>query len=96
MARGLFEEDYYYMHGGPVPVKWTAPEVHPYPILHCAEVYNYYKLTSVPDFQALNFKKYTTASDVWSYAVVLFEIWSLGVKPFASISNLEVKSAIYL
>ena len=27
MARDLLEEDYYYVHGGPIPVKWTAPEV---------------------------------------------------------------------
>ncbi len=27
MARDLLEEDYYYMHGGPIPVKWSAPEV---------------------------------------------------------------------
>ena len=43
--------------------------------------------------QALNFKRYTTASDVWSYGVVLFEIWSVGMKPFASIGNLEVCTA---
>jgi len=27
MARDLLEDNYYYMHGEPIPVKWTSPEV---------------------------------------------------------------------
>ena len=40
--------------------------------------------------EALIFRKYTTASDVWSYGCVLYEIWSLGHKPFESMTNQEV------
>ena len=40
--------------------------------------------------EAINYKKYSTASDVWSYGCLLYEIWSLGCKPFEKDSNLEV------
>eukprot|EP00731_Ephydatia_muelleri_P014776 Em0008g496a len=65
LSRNLDEENYYFSHGGMVPVKWTAPE-------------------------AVCYKKYSTASDVWSLGCVLYEIWSLGFKPFETISNAEV------
>ena len=40
--------------------------------------------------QALHYKKYSTASDVWSYGTVMYEIWSVGHKPFKNYINNKV------
>ena len=42
--------------------------------------------------EALHRRKYTTASDVWSYGCLLFEIWSLGRKPFKGVDSKKVYS----
>ena len=52
-----------------------------------------YMILCVSCVQALHFKKYSTASDVWSFGAVLYEIWSLGHKPFEEIGNREVSRA---
>ena len=40
--------------------------------------------------EALHYKKYSTASDVWSFGCLMYEIWSLGHKPFEEYTNMEV------
>ena len=40
--------------------------------------------------EALKQRKYSTASDVWSYGVVLFEVWSLASRPYGTLTNEQV------
>ena len=36
--------------------------------------------------EAILYCKYSTNSDIWSYGMVMYEIWSIGWKPFDSFS----------
>ena len=40
--------------------------------------------------EALHYRKYSTASDIWSYGCLMYEIWSLGEKPFGATKNRKV------
>ena len=42
--------------------------------------------------EAVLYKKYTTKSDVWSYGMVMYEMWSLGHKPFETFSINQVSN----
>ena len=46
--------------------------------------------------QALTHRKYSTKSDVWSFGVVLFEIWSIGKKPYSGTSNPDVSRLMHV
>ena len=48
-------------------------------------------------FQVFEIKVYTTASDIWSYGVLLYEIYSCGKVPYFDISNtVSIHCTVYL
>lgn len=44
--------------------------------------------------EALNFGKYTVLCDVWSYGVLIWEIFSKGGTPYAGMSNSKARERI--
>eukprot|EP00118_Oscarella_pearsei_P023084 m.272060 g.272060 ORF g.272060 m.272060 type:complete len:1760 (+) comp40559_c1_seq3:144-5423(+) len=40
--------------------------------------------------EAINYRKYSTASDVWSFGIVLYEIWTVGKRPYGASKNAAV------
>lgn len=55
----------FYLQGGKIPIRWTAPE-------------------------AIAYRKFTSASDVWSYGIVMWEVMSYGERPYWDMSNQDV------
>ena len=45
-------------------------------------------------FQALNYGKYTTSSDVWSFGILLWEAFSCGSAPYPGMSNHDARSQV--
>ena len=44
--------------------------------------------------EAIFYKRYTTKSDVWSYGMVMYEIWSIGHEPFEDLTVEQVQLQI--
>lgn len=44
--------------------------------------------------ESLSSFQYSSASDVWSFAVTMFEIWSLGYKPYHELTNTQVSVCV--
>ncbi|XP_062849889.1 ephrin type-B receptor 3 [Trichomycterus rosablanca] len=44
--------------------------------------------------EAIAFRKFTSASDVWSYGIVMWEVMSFGERPYWDMSNQDVMNAV--
>ncbi|NXX58813.1 EPHA2 protein, partial [Scopus umbretta] len=44
--------------------------------------------------EAISYRKFTSASDAWSYGIVMWEVMSYGERPYWELSNHEVMKAI--
>ncbi|XP_072321805.1 tyrosine-protein kinase Fes/Fps isoform X2 [Eucyclogobius newberryi] len=44
--------------------------------------------------EALNFGRYTTESDVWSFGILLWEAFSLGMTPYTSFTNQQTRDQV--
>ncbi len=45
--------------------------------------------------EAIQYRKFTSASDVWSYAIVMWEVMSYGERPYWDMSNQDVSLFLY-
>lgn len=43
--------------------------------------------------EAIAYRKFTSASDAWSYGIVLWEVMSYGERPYWEMSNQDVSTA---
>lgn len=41
--------------------------------------------------EAIAYRKFTSASDVWSYGIVMWEVMSFGERPYWDMSNQDVR-----
>lgn len=44
--------------------------------------------------EAIAYRKFTSASDVWSYGIVMWEVMSFGERPYWDMSNQDVSVCI--
>lgn len=89
------EEEEYIVSDGmkQIPIKWTAPEA-----LNFGKNWREEKLlinavSTEPDVCVL-LGKYTSLCDVWSYGVLMWEIFSKGGNPYSGMSNSQAREKI--
>ena len=45
--------------------------------------------------EAIQYRKFSSASDVWSYGIVMWEVMSYGERPYWEMSNQDVSSSLF-
>jgi serine/threonine protein kinase len=80
----VIEKGYYKTNGASIPVRWTPPGINNY---SC-------KMLLTHDMsESIQYGQFTSKSDVWSFGIMLWEMFSRGMTPYFQYSNSEVGSA---
>lgn len=45
--------------------------------------------------EAIQYRKFTSSSDCWSYGIVMWEVMSYGERPYWDMSNQDVSKALH-
>ncbi|XP_069480387.1 NT-3 growth factor receptor isoform X2 [Ambystoma mexicanum] len=84
MSRDVYSTDYYRGLTGNPPDVWQGPKVGGHTML---------PIRWMPP-ESIMYRKFTTESDVWSFGVILWEIFTYGKQPWFQLSNTEVIECI--
>lgn len=98
------EDDGIYSSSGlkQIPIKWTAPEALNYgdtPVSPGCTTLNCrlgcdWLLMSVTVVWLVSAGRYSSESDVWSYGILLWETFSLGVCPYPGMTNQQAREQV--
>ncbi|XP_069078828.1 NT-3 growth factor receptor isoform X2 [Pleurodeles waltl] len=84
MSRDVYSTDYYRGLTENPPGVWQGPKVGGHTML---------PIRWMPP-ESIMYRKFTTESDVWSFGVILWEIFTYGKQPWFQLSNTEVIECI--
>lgn len=74
------EECYYSTDMGKLPIKWTAPEALKTGVSISQKINHIYEILTKKNLQ-----RFSNKSDIWSFGILLWEIYSFGRVPYPRI-----------